>query len=226
VGIWRFNSHDFSNLVLIKLCPEGRMPSLTLILRFKSILLWAVTFLFLVLIICAISAAPQDQLNDARLAPVAAWLRGYPLYTPVSSGIINGNLYPPLGALAFAPAAIFGHPVITAVVGSMLAFVMTMSAGVLATCFCSRELHRWSQDAVLGSVLYLGLLLLTEGPNTVLFAIHVDAPAIALSLWGTIFYARWWAQPRPSSIALSGFLLASGVLAKQLLIVFAPPSSS
>ena len=39
------------------------MQTLTIILRFRAMLLWAVAFLFLVLIICAISAAPQEQWN-------------------------------------------------------------------------------------------------------------------------------------------------------------------
>src|SRR5215469_789289 len=110
------------------------MQTLTIILRFRLMVLWAVGFLFLILIVYAISAAPQEQWifgaagtwNDARLAPVAAWLRGYPLYTPVSSGIVNGNIYPPLGALAFAPAAIFGDPVVAVIVGSMLSLLTTL----------------------------------------------------------------------------------------------------
>src|SRR5215469_13401955 len=110
------------------------MQTLTMILRFRAMLLWVAGFVFLVVIICAISAAPQRQddfgtegaWNDPRLAPVAAWLRGYPLYTPESSGIINGNIYPPLGALAFAPAAIFGDPVVAVIVGSMLSLLTTL----------------------------------------------------------------------------------------------------
>jgi hypothetical protein len=195
------------------------MPPLPLVLRFRTILLWVVITFFLILIVQTILREPQNPWNDARIAPVAAWLRGFPLYTPASFGIINGNIYPPLGALAFAPAAILDHPVVAVVVGSMLAFAMTMSAGITAASFCSRELHDWPQGAVLGTVVYAGLLLLDNGADSVMFSIHSDAPAISLSLWGTIFYARWWAAHRPSSLVISAFLLASGVMAKQLVVV-------
>jgi hypothetical protein len=203
------------------------MQTLTIILRFRLMVLWAVGLLFLILIICAISAAPQEQWvfgaagtwNDARLAPVAAWLRGYPLYTPVSSGIVNGNIYPPLGALAFTPAAIFDHPVAAIIVGSILSLLMNLGPAVAALTLWSHRLQRSTKSAetiLLGTVLYLGLLILTDGTRYTLFAIHVDAPAIALMLWGVIFYAKWWTTRAPSSIGLSTFFLGSGVWAKQV----------
>jgi hypothetical protein len=203
------------------------MQTLNIILRFRAMLLWAVAFLLLVFIICAISGAPQEQSNfgapgpwnDARLAWVAAWLRGYPLYASESSGIINGNMYPPLGALAFAPAAMFGDPVLAVIVGSMLSLLMGLSPGVVALTLCSRGLQKSSEAAkmiLLGSVLYLGLLIITDTTRHTLFAIHVDAPAIALMLWGIIFYAIWWATGAPSSIAVSAFFLSSVVWAKQV----------
>jgi hypothetical protein len=200
------------------------MQTLTIILRFRVMLLWAVAFLFLVLIICAVSAAPQDQWNfgaagywnEARLAPVAAWLRGYPLYAAESSGIINGNIYPPLGALAFAPAAMFGNPAVAVIVGSILSLLMNLSPGVGALTLWSRKLQKSPKIILLGSVLYLGLLIFTDGPAYTLFAIHVDAPAIALMLWGVIFYAEWWTTRGPSFMAMSAFFLGTVVWAKQL----------
>jgi hypothetical protein len=203
------------------------MQTLNIILRFRAMLLWAVAFLLLVLIVCAISAAPQEQWNfgaagtwnDARLAWVAAWLRGYPLYPSESSGIITGNIYPPLGALAFAPAAMFGDPLLAVIVGSMLSLLMGLSPGVGALILYSRGLQKSPEAAkmiLLGSVLYLGLLIITDATRYTLFAIHVDAPAIALMLWGVIFYAIWWATGAPSSIAVSAFFLSSVVWAKQV----------
>jgi hypothetical protein len=203
------------------------MQTLNIILRFRATLLWVVAFLLLVLIICAISGAPQEQWNfgaagtwnDARLACVAAWLRGYPLYPSESFGIITGNIYPPLGALAFAPAAMFGDPVLAVIVGSMLSLLMGLSPGVGALILCSRGLQKSAEAAkmiLLVSVLYLGLLIITDSTRYTLFAIHVDAPAIALMLWGVIFYAIWWATGVPSSIAVSAFFLSSVVWAKQV----------
>src|SRR5215467_1467770 len=144
------------------------MQTLTTILRFRAMLLWVAGFIFLVVIICAISAAPQEHTyfgpggvwNDPRLAPVAAWLRGYPLYTPESIGIINGNIYPPLGALAFAPAAMFGDPIVAVIVGSMLSLLMNLSPVVGALILWSRGLQKSPQatEVMLWGVLYLGLL--------------------------------------------------------------------
>src|SRR5215471_21700519 len=202
------------------------MQTLTMILRFRAMLLWVAGFIFTVVIICAISAAPQRQddfgtdgaWNDPRLAPVAAWLRGYPLYTPESSGIINGNIYPPLGALAFAPAAIFGDPVVAVIVGSMLSLLMNLSPGVGALILWSRGSQKSPQAAelVLWGILYLGLLITIASTRNSLFAIHVDAPAIALMLWGVILYAKWWTTRLPWSMAMSAFFLGSVVWAKQL----------
>jgi hypothetical protein len=209
------------------------METLRTVLRFRRMLLWSVALLLLVLIICAISAAPQEQgpqeqwnlgpggtWNDPRLARVAAWLRGYPLYTPQSSGIITGNIYPPLGTLAFAPAAMFGHPVVAVIVGSILALLMNVGTGVGALTLWSRALQKSPEEAaeiiLLGSILYLGLLIITDTTRLSLFAIHVDAPAIALMLWGVIFFAKWWATETPSSLALSAFFLGSAVWTKLL----------
>jgi len=194
------------------------MQTLTTILRFRAMLLWVAGFIFLVVIICAISAAPQDEWNDPRLARVAAWLRGYPFYTPESFGIINGNIYPPLGALAFAPAAMFGDPIVAVIVGSMLSLLMNLSPVVGALILWSRGLQKSPQatEVMLWGVLYLGLLINIASTRNSLFAIHVDAPAIALMLWGVILYAKWWTTRLPWSMAMSAFFFGSVVWAKQL----------
>ena len=186
------------------------------ILRLNAVLLWVTAFVFLVLIICDLRFAPYNAWNDARLAPVAAWLRGFPFYASEHSGIINGNYYPPLGDLAFLPAGLFNHPVPAIIAGSALSLLMSLSAGVGGLLMWSRREKVPFQIVVLGSVLYLGLSLITDGPNYSLFAIHVDAPAIALMLWGVVYYGRWWAYRSTASLAVSAVLLSSVVWAKQL----------
>jgi hypothetical protein len=189
---------------------------LVVICRINALLLWTIAFMLLVLIICYVSDAPTSAWNDARLVPVAAWLRGYPFYTPENSGVIIGNFYPPLGDLAFLPAGLIGHPVPAIIVGSMLSVLMNLSPGVGALILWSHRLQKPLEIMLLGTSLYLGLLIITEGPNFTLFAIHVDAPAIAVMLWGVIFFAKWWTFGAPSSLAVSAFLLGSVVWAKQL----------
>jgi len=189
--------------------------------RIETVLLWAVAIMFLVLIVCYVSSAPDSAWNDAHLAPVAAWLRGYPLYTPENSGVLVGSNYPPLGFLAFLPAALISHPVPAIITGSLLAFLMNLSPGVGALMLWSRGQRKSRKILLLGGVLFLGLLFM-QGPKFVLFAINVDAPAIALMLWGVIFFARWWTAGTTASLAFSAILLASVVWAKQLGIWLPP----
>jgi hypothetical protein len=196
---------------------------LLLVSRLKTILLWAVAFMFLVLVVCDVSAAPGSVWNDAHLAPVAAWLRGYPLYTPENSGVLVASNYPPLGLLVFLPAALINHPVSAIISGSLLALLMNISPVVGALILWQRGQRGSREMILLGSVLFLGLLIITKGPNSVLFAVHVDAPAIALMLWGVIFFARWWTSGTTASLASSAILLGSVVWAKQLGVAL-PPS--
>jgi hypothetical protein len=194
---------------------------LVFVSRLKMGLLWGVAFMFLVLIVCYLSEAPGWSWNDARLATVAAWLRGYPFYTPENSGIIVGNYYPPLGFLAFLPAALISHPVPAIITASLLAFLMNLSPVVGALMLKPRD-QGSAEILLLGSVLFFGLLLITQGPNFTLFAVHVDAPAIALMLWGVIFFARWWMWRTTVSLALSAILFCSVVWAKQVGVPLTP----
>src|SRR5262249_24504080 len=75
---------------------------------------------------------------------------------------------------------------------------------------------------LLGSVLFFGLLLITEGPQYVLFPVHVDGAAIGLMLWEVIFFARWWTSGTTASLAFSAILLSSVVWAKQLGVPLSP----
>jgi hypothetical protein len=60
-------------------------------------------------------------------------------------------------------------------------------------------------EVMLWGVLYLGVLINIASTRYSLFAIHVDAPAIALMLWGVILYAKWWTMRSPRSMAMSAF---------------------
>jgi hypothetical protein len=195
---------------------------LLLVHRLKTILLLAVAFMFLVLIVWNVTSATGENWNDARLAIVAAWLRGYPFYTSEGSGIIIGNYYSPLGFLAFFPAALIPHPVAAIITGSLLAFLMNLSPGVGAVMLWSRGQQEPREILVLGSILFLGLLLITYATNYGLFMVHVEAPAIALMLWGIIFFARWWMGGTTASLAFSAILLGSVVWAKQLGVPLSP----
>ena len=73
------------------------------------------------------------------------------------------------------------------IAGATLSLLMNLSAGVGALMMWSRGKCRSFEIVLLGSVVYGALLLITGPTNYTLFAIHVDAPAIALMLWGVIF---------------------------------------
>lgn len=195
---------------------------LFLVSRLKTVLLLVAALMFLFLIVCDVCAAPGSVWNDAHLAPVAAWLRGYPLYTPENSGVLVASNYPPLGLLAFLPAALINHPVPAIISGSLLALLMNLSPGVGALSLWQRGQRGSREMILLGSVLFLGLLIITKGPGSVLFAVHVDAPAIALMLWGVILFARWWTSGTTTSLASSAILVGSVVWAKQLGVALPP----
>jgi hypothetical protein len=193
-----------------------------LVSRLKTALLWVVAFMFLVLIVCDVSKAPSFSWNDARLAGVAAWVYGYQFYTPENSGILVGNYYSPLGYLAFLPAALLGHPVPAIMTGSLLALLMNLSPGLGALMLWSRGQRGRPEVLALGCVLFLGLLFITKGPREILFAIRVDAPAVALMLWGIIFFASWWTWGTMAPLAISAILLSSVVWTKQLGVPLPP----
>jgi hypothetical protein len=193
-----------------------------LVSRLKTVLLWVVAFMFLVLIVYRLDEAPTHSWNDARLAIVAAWLRGYPLYTSEHSGVLIGNQYPPLGFLAFLPAALMSHPVPAIITGSFLEFLMNISPGVGALMIWSRGLSGSREILLLGSILFLGLLFITSATDFILFRVHADAPAIALMLWGIIFFARWWTEGTTASLAFSAILFSSVIWAKQLGVPLIP----
>jgi hypothetical protein len=207
-------------VIRFPLCGINIETQLLVASRLKTALLWAVAFMFVVLIVCNVSLAPSSPWSDARLARVASWLHGYPFYTRENSGILVGNNFPPLGYLAFLPAAAITHPVPAIITGSLLALLMNLSPGVGALMLWSRGQRRSREILLLGSVLFLGLLLIT-GAN-ILFLIHVDPPAVALTLWGVIFFARWWTWRTMASLALSAILLGSVVWAKLIGVPLLP----
>src|SRR5262245_12526043 len=127
----------------------------------KAVLLSVVFLMFLILIVCNLSAAPRSTWNDARLASVAAWVHGYPFYTPENSGILTSNYYPPLGTLAFLPAALINHPVPAIIVGSLLMLLMNLSTAIGALMLWSHG-QRVSRELLpLGAALFFGLLIIT-----------------------------------------------------------------
>lgn len=72
--------------------------------------------------------------SACRLAPALAWLQGYPLYSPVDHGPINGWLYGPVAAVAWLPAALAGSPqtaLRVAAVISLLAMLVPLAAAAL-----------------------------------------------------------------------------------------------
>ena len=122
-----------------------------------------------------------------------------------------------LARLRFFPRRLWGTlPALF--VGSILSFLMNLCPGIAASVLLSREVRGGTQDAILGVILYLGLLQITEGPNTTLFAIHADAPAIALILCGIIFYSKWWDSRKRFDLAASAVCFVSAIWAKQVAI--------
>lgn len=67
-----------------------------------------------------IPQATQREWSAGRLAPAAAWLRGYELYYPSGEGPTLVQMYGPVSAMIYAPAAVMPRPTVAIIVGAFI----------------------------------------------------------------------------------------------------------
>lgn len=135
--------------------------------------------------LAAVSVArmPFECWNAARLACTVGLRHGYSLYYPADSGPITGNIYGPVDALAFLPAA-WAPDTVTAIyiAGTINVLFMVVPFALLLLTPCA---HRQRGNAIAtGAALAFGLalLFLIPGLYSDLTYIHADAPALGLGL--------------------------------------------
>lgn len=116
--------------------------------------------------------------SGPRLIPAAAWIRGFPMYPLPGEGPITGWIYPPVGALAYLPAAVINDPVTALLIGRGLSllFVFGPVAWVLAA-----EARRGRIAAATAPILFVLFAYLAQEARSLRYVateILADAPAL------------------------------------------------
>ena len=116
--------------------------------------------------------------NFARLAPTFAITHGYQLYPPANSGVVTGNVYGPIDAIAYLPVTIFHSPVQAVFFGGLLSVCFTF----LPVLFM--HIHglgfRGKLFTLIGFLFFCYSALFMPSLFYSLFFIHADAPALGL----------------------------------------------
>jgi hypothetical protein len=135
--------------------------------------------------------------SACRLAPTLGLFHGYPLYSPADSGPINGWLYGPIAALAWAPAALAGSPLpalAIATVINLLALLVPLLAadgrsplqpgvpGVLGFLFGAAAMLQVYPTWYMASALNADAIAVGLGAGSCLVLLRSD-PASTRLLW-------------------------------------------
>ncbi len=151
--------------------------------------------------------------NAARLATTEAAVRGLPLYAPPDSGVLVGEIYLPLSALAFAPAVAVTDISAKLVAGSLLALLYFFAPFVLFARAIVRHGHApaWAVlGAVAAAALYAGFdPALRYGA----VMIHAEAPAAGLACLAIVLAAA--PQRNRAGLFAAGVAAVAAGLCKQ-----------
>ena len=158
------------------------------------------------MIFLEVRTAGHNAWNDGRLAPVAAWLRGYPLYGPHGEVPLQDYMYGPVAAVIYAPAAALSSPIMAVRAGVAMAFVL---------CVLPVSFFLWRATGCLEAVLAATFVFLLYAFRTPVlrqaaFWLHVDAPALGLGMLACTFVIRRADAERWFCLAASA---TAGVLA-------------
>jgi len=121
--------------------------------------------------------APFFAWNDTRLAPSAALLGGYGLYSPPGEGPLLGHMYGPIGPLVYLPAVFMPSPEAAIFLGAAIASLCFFGPAYLLLALEDNAPRRWVWLVFLVFFLYSSQ---KAGLGGVAFGIHVDAPALGL----------------------------------------------
>lgn len=153
--------------------------------------------------------------NDARLAPAAGFVRGYDLYYRSGEGPLLGNIYGPLSAVMYAPAALLSTPaaVVSAAVLMTIGFFYCPAFVILLVEARRRKVAALPTAACLASFALFALH--TSGLADAGFWIHADAPALAfVAIACGVLYLR--RAPGIATSVISSLAAMLAVLTKQV----------
>lgn len=171
------------------------------------------SMILFITIIGVVWAAPMDDWNDGHLAPTFAILsHKYRLYVNLGPGPVLSTIYPPIGYLAFLPAAIASSPtkavLIAAAVSAFIyiaPLVFVASELVIQGFFDANR----AMAAVVLSVL-MGLVYTRE----IFGEIHANVPGVGLVMMGAwaLLYGRRFPE---RGVLLGSLFLSASIWAYQ-----------
>lgn len=149
--------------------------------------------------------------SACRLAPVLAWRQGWPLYSPIDHGPINGWLYGPVAAVAWLPSALAHSPLPALLIAVTINLLFLLVPLALAARHATRDLPAVAIPAFAAAA--AGLLQLY--PTWYMAsALNVDAVAAGLGAGACLLLARGTRTARDA--ALAGALVALAAWTKQV----------
>lgn len=160
------------------------------------------------------------EYNSIRLERTFVLAAGQPIYSDASSGLILNTIYGPLGAVAYLPATLMRTPASAVLAGQVLSlvFVLLPAAVLVRRGASAGHASAGHASAFFGFLLIAALVVDLSPLEYVAFTIHVDAPALALSVlsWAAFLRAR---GPGETRWLVAAALFASlGVWTKLMLL--------
>jgi hypothetical protein len=159
--------------------------------------------------------------NDARLAPMVAWARGEGLYAPADSGAVLGNIYPPLGTLAYLPAALAPDPEAMTRVGGLMALVFVLAPLIAVLVVAGRRCGAGAVGVASAACVLVVAMGQFRALSLVTYWVHVDAPAVGFGALacGAVALSRNPGGPR--AVALASAACALSACCKQVMLPIA-----
>jgi hypothetical protein len=118
--------------------------------------------------------------SGPRLAPALALVHGYKLYQPPDRGPVSGWIYPPVSALSYLPATIFGDPTAMILSGRLMSLLFYFGP----VCWLLiREARGQRISPVVAGLLFASFAFLTNDSLPLRYVsteIIADAPTLAL----------------------------------------------
>ena len=171
------------------------------------------------IIVQAVWDAPYRHWNGIRIVPTVSLLSGYTLYYGKDSGPVTGNIYAPLSALAYLPAAWATSPTEMIRLGTLIS--LGLYFGPVAWLYIRLPKSDHGPPRALARAYTFALLPLVtfnmiESLGYSAAFIHADAPALGLAAGAcAVLYAdpfnRWRA------LVVSALLAVLSVWSKQVM---------
>ena len=146
-----------------------------------------------------IARMPITEWSAARVTTSVAFATGHPLYSPETSGPMQANIYGPVRALLYTPAALATTPTGALVIGGMLNVAAALLP-LLVTALAGRWRDpRRRLHGLVAFAFVTGAILLSTPTRYIVSWLHVDAPAVGLGLLACLAL-----MPRDNTVPLRG----------------------